>query len=161
MFEEKFVHNEKLHILATSEEEERYMSECAKSMGNDVRKTTVWDGIVPPNSYMPYGFGVRMSTPEYFLFRKMARSNDIDARTYACEMFGHVGTSLTCTYLEDGEFVKLDEPRLTVDEMLIYLTPVADDRDARRVARLVMGVTENLIDGYERFVSGCYNQVEE
>ena len=158
---EKFVRNERLHILATSEEEALYMAACAKGMGNDVRNLTVWDGIVPPNSYMPYGFGVRMSTPEYFLFRKMARSNDVDARTYACEMFGLVGTSLTCPYLEDGEFVRFAVPRLTVDDMLVYLMPVADDKDARRVARLVMGITENLIDGYERFVSGCYNQVEE
>lgn len=151
-----------LHILALSRARACEMADAVELFGCKVGKATVWDGIVPPNSYKPYGSGVRMARPEFFLFRKMAASNDVDARTYACEFLGLVATNLTRGDIGDGEYVELERPRTTIPRMLDYLQPVtACDEDAQRVQRLIMGMYgTTLVRDYGRFVRGCYTLAE-
>jgi hypothetical protein len=149
------------HILATSEDRAEEMAMNVRLLGGNVRRTTIWKGVVPPNSFHHIGFNVRMSAPEFFLFRKMAQNSDVDARTYACEMLGTVATSLTMSDLDEGEYAVLEEPRLTVPEMLDYLSPVHYDNDVKRVESLILGICgTSLIDDYGRFVKGCYTLAE-
>ena len=149
------------HIIATSQEAADEMELNVRLLGGSVEKTTIWKGVVPPNSFRHIGWNVRMSMPQFFLFRKMAQNSDIDARTYACEMLGTVATSLTMSDLDEGEYVVLEEPRLTVPEMVDYLSPVHYDNDVKRVESLILGVFgTSLIEDYGRFVKGCYTLAE-
>lgn len=151
------------HILALSSAHAHGMTETIELFGGKVRETTIWDGIVPPNSYEPHGNGVRMARPEFFLFRKMATANDVDARTYACEFLGLVATKLTRNDLADGEYIELERPRTTAENMLDYLRPVVvhDNKDARRVQRLIIDMRKtSLVQDYGRFVRGCYTLAE-
>jgi len=149
------------HILATSKEAADEMELNVRLIGGNVKKTTIWEGIVPPNSYTRIGWNVRMATAEFFLFRKMAQNSDVDARTYACEMFGTIATSLTMSDLDEGEYAVLEEPRLTVPEMVDYLSPVHYDNDVKRVESLILGICgTSLIEDYGRFVKGCYTLAE-
>lgn len=145
------------HIIATSVEMAEKMEMNVTLLGGSVRKTTIWEGVVPPDSYINLGFNVRMASPKFFLFRKMAQSGNVDARTYACEMFGTVATHLTVEELGEGEYIVLEEPRLTIPEMLDYLSPVHYDNDVKRVEALILGMCGTpLVDDYGRFVKGCY-----
>ena len=151
----------KFHIIATDDDRASEMVMNVNLMGGKVRQRTIWHGVVPPNSYKQIGWMARMATPEFYLFRMMAQSCDVDARTYACEMLGTIVTSLTTSYLDDGEYVVLEEPRLTVPEMLDYLSPVHYDNDVKRVESLILGICgTSLIEDYGRFVKGCYTLAE-
>ena len=96
-------------------------------------KFAVWTGIVPPNSFMDIAPGVRMSSPEFYLFRKMAESNDV-------------------------EWEK--EPATEVQYMMAYLSQVDGDESVDRVKRLIRSIagTSAVMD-YERFVAGCYDRI--
>lgn len=144
---------------AEAEELKRMLAEVLGVEADE--KFVVWTGIVPPNSFMDIAPGVRMSSPEFFLFRKMAESNDVDARTFACEMLGHVVTSLTNWRVPDGKYVWEKEPATEVRYMMAYLSQVSGDESVDRVRRLIRSMADtNVVLDYERFVVGCYDRIE-
>ena len=145
---------------AEAEELKRMLTELFGVEADE--KFVVWTGIVPPNSFMDIAPGIRMSSPEFYLFRKMAESNDVDARTYACEMLGHVITNLTNWRVPDGKYVWDKEPDTEVQYMMAYLSQVDGDESVDRVKRLIRSIADtNVVMDYERFVMGCYDRIDE
>lgn len=144
---------------AEAEELKRMLTELFGIEADE--KFAVWTGIVPPNSFMDIAQGVRMSSPEFYLFRKMAESNDVDARTFACEMLGHVVTSLSNWRVPAGKYVWEKEPATEVQYMMAYLSQVDGDESVERVKRLIRSIagTTAVMD-YERFVAGCYDRID-
>ena len=127
MFEE-FVFGSSVHVVATSVESAERMAENAvKASGNEDLEVskTVWDGPVPKGSYLHIAPGVRMSTPEFFLFRKVITEEPDVAMSYASEMFSRVRTSLTCPDVPEGAYRMGDEPQTTMLAMCDYLSDIA------------------------------------
>jgi hypothetical protein len=98
-----------------------------------------------------------MSTPEFFLFRKVAESDDELARRYVCEMLSRTVTSLTKSALEDGEFEVIDEPRTSVAALMWYCEPVMELPESHRLADIVFDVlSTGGIGEYEREVAETF-----
>ena len=114
---------EKVRVLAGSEDEAKEMESMASEAGLSVVGHVTYDVPELPGSFMVMelnGTYVRMSTPEFFLFRKTLGK---DALTYASEMLSHVATSLTRPSLPEGTYEE-GEPQTSVANMLAYLTPI-------------------------------------
>lgn len=151
-----------VRFVAKSTHDAEMMDFFAKLIGLDDEpdcEVSIWTGVVPPNSYMRVAPGVNMSTPEFYLFRKMAMANDVDARTYACELFGTVKTSLTSWRIPEGHYTT-HEPDTTPEYMRAYLSQIPEDKSAKRVLRLIEDMDLSLVVDYARFVSGCYEFCE-
>lgn len=125
---EKFDFGKSVHVVATSVESAEKMAENAvKASGNEGLEVTrtVWDGPVPRDSYFDVAPGVRMSTPEFFLFRKVIMEDSETALKYASEMFSRVRTSLTCPDVPEGYYRMEDGPQTTMPAMCDYLSDIA------------------------------------
>ena len=79
-------------LLATNETDVNAMRREAVANGIKVKTSKVWDGPVPPDSYEPISPTTRMSTPEFYLFRKTNADDPVLARLAAVEMFGRYRT---------------------------------------------------------------------
>lgn len=125
---EKFDFGKSVNVVATSVESAEKMAENAvKASGNEGLEVTqtVWDGPVPKNSFFGVAPGVRMSTPEFFLFRKVITEDEETALKYASEMFSRVRTSLTCSDVPEGSYRMEDGTQTTMLAMCDYLSDVA------------------------------------
>lgn len=120
---------EKVRVLAGSEDEAKEMETMASEAGLSVVGRVTYDVPELPGSFMVIevdGTYVRMSTPEFFLFRKTLGE---DASLYASEMLSHVATSLTRPSLPEGTYEE-GEPQTNVASMLAYLMPIlAEDSE--------------------------------
>lgn len=143
--------DEKIIILATSERQAADMRADAEGDGIEVKSTTVWEGPVPPNSYMFVAPFIRMSTPEYYLFRKCNTLDRWEAVVLAAEMFSHYATWKTCHNEEFGHIERLDEPRTTPRHMAAYLRPVADTPEAM-VAADVVREAADMVECFEQIL---------
>ena len=140
---------EKVIILATSDEQAADMRASAEGDGIEVKSSTIWQGPVPPDSFMYVAPFTRMSTPEYYLFRQANTLDWWEAVTIAAELFSHFATWRTCHNEEDGFIERLDEPRTTPDRMVAYLRPVAKTPEAMRAIGVVE-TARNLVDELEK-----------
>lgn len=118
------LYEEKVITLATSQEEADAMREAAESEGLGVKGTSVWTGPIPPNSYEEIGLGLRMSTPEFFMFRKANELDLTDAAILFCEMWSVFRTNFTAHNMPKGEVDVLMEPRATFYGFAEYIKPV-------------------------------------
>lgn len=129
-------------ILAQDNEEARISNVMAKAMGHNVKNTYVWTGPVPPNSFENLSPFMRMSTPEYFLFRKFNQLEDADAIALGNELCGLYATSKTRSDLDEGTILVLDEPRTTTQKMAAYLEPVLDTEEGARAMKILVHVKD-------------------
>lgn len=125
-------------LLATNETDVNAMHREAVANGIKVKTSKVWNGPVPPNSYEPISPTTRMSTPEFYLFRKTNADDPVLARLAAVEMFGRYRTKLTCESMEENRYEIIPGARTFKKTMHRYLRPVADTEQAT--------VTESIIE---------------
>lgn len=123
----------------------------------------IWEGPVPHGSFMMVSPTVRMSTPEYFAFR---RSNELDAMSavhVVAELLSNVRTALTRHSLNDDEYndlAKLNGPRMGAAEYRKYLSQVADTPEGVR-ALTILDAAVGVVGEFESFVRENLNEVED
>ena len=132
-----------VEIIAGSEEEGERMADCVRMRGSVVKGVSVWTGPVPPDSFTYYAPGVRMSTAEYFFFRKANQLSLPKAVRLGNELCGKYRSSDTegCAPTDDYTFMRV--PRTDTDYIGNYLSKVADTEEGKRALE-VLGL---VVDG--------------
>lgn len=127
---------ETVEILATSDEKAKEMNELAERTGQRVHKTSVWTGIVPPDSFIEMGI-FRMARAEYMFFRKANQLDEEDAVLLGANLLCPFNTHLTSPSLSEGEVMYRGEPHMTYESMREYLKPVMDEPEAKEALRIL------------------------
>ena len=132
-----------VEIVARSEEEGERMADSVRMRGSAVKGVSVWAGPVPPDSFTYYAPGVRMSTAEYFFFRKANQLPLPEAVRLGNELCGKFRSSDTegCAPTDDYTFMRV--PRTDTDYIGNYLSKVADTEEGKRALE-VLGL---VVDG--------------
>lgn len=150
-------------VLGESKEDVMRSRERCKANGIPVYGEFVWDGPVPPDSYVMVAPTVHMSTPEYFAFRM---SNVLDASSavhVVAELLSNVRTALTCHSMDDdtyNDLAKLDGPRMGAAGYREYLMPVADTPEGIR-ALTILETAVGFVGEFEGFVRTNLTEVED
>ena len=139
--------------LVTSADDAEKVNEEASGIGLNVKSTAVWEGLVPPNSYMDLNEYVRMSTPEFFMFRKANELELVDACILFCEMWSTFRTNLTAHNMEPGEVDVLFEPRTSFYEFAEYIKPVLDKPEGIRAYEVMIEAIHHMPDYIEHMQS--------
>jgi len=113
---------------------------AAAELGINVTGSVVWQGIIPPNSFEWLNQFVRMSTPEYFFYRKANELHEWHAVDIAEELCGYYRTHATTPDVPAGSFERRDEPATTVARIREYLAPVASTEPGRRALAVLAHV---------------------
>lgn len=125
-----------VEILATSKEEGERMRAAAREKGQYVRGMSIWDGPVPRGSFEVLSNTTRMSTPEYFFFRKANQLPLAKAVALGIELCGKYRTSLTQYDRGDGyDFLKT--PRTSKDTIRHYLRDAKGTKEGKRARRIL------------------------
>jgi len=131
--------------------------ECAKEMaerateaGANVRKVTVYDGPVPPDSFIEMGF-YRMARPEYMFFRKANELPHDDAVRLGAALLSHYDTYLTSGDMEEGVAYDRTVPHMTTASFLEYVAPVFEWDESERPLEVLRESMRNL----EVFEADC------
>lgn len=128
-----------VEILASSKEEGERMRAAAREKGQFVRGMSIWDGPVPRGSFEILSNTTRMSTPEYFFFRKANQLPLPTAVALGIELCGKYRTSLT-QYDRGEGYDFLRTPRTSKEAIRHYLRDAKGTKEgkkARRILRLV------------------------
>lgn len=131
-------------LLATNDDEmTAYEQNCEKD-GLKVDGKAMWTGPVPPNSYMFINPFLRMSTPEFFAFRKSNELELGDAVALVAELLSNVRTERTAIGMPEGiyeDLAKHSGPRMNASDYRDYLAEVADTPEgARAIVILEMAI---------------------
>lgn len=125
-----------VEILATSQEEGERMRAAAREKGQYVRGMSIWDGPVPRGSFEILSNTTRMSTPEYFFFRKANQLPLAKAVALGIELCGKYRTSLTQYDRGEGyDFLK--NSRTNKDTIRNYLRDVKGTKEGKRARRIL------------------------
>lgn len=111
-------------IIATDNDEAKWYAKNAKQGGMKVKETDIWDGPVPPDSFVWLGNGVRMATPEYMFLRKANQLPYETAVVIGCALLSPYETKYTSNSLGPNEVRLRDEPHTTVEDIVVYLLPI-------------------------------------
>lgn len=148
-----------VRVLLTSDDDRDDAVGKAEAIGLNVVGSVEWDGPVPEGSFTVVAPMVRMSTPEFFLYRMtntfVANDAFFEAVAYAEEMLGTVVTSRTKPSLERGAYEEVDEPRTSVRDMLEYLLPIVEDDTAITCMKVILCANPR---AYEEFVKLEYER---
>ena len=144
--------DEPVITLGTSHDESVTMRIAAEDDGIEVKGTTVWEGPIPEGSYcfpfddMPW---VRMSTAEFFMFRKANELDFDEACVLFCEMWSTFRTNLTAHNMPVGKIDILDEPRTTLYEFADYIKPVLGTPEGVRAYEVMVEALHHMDHYYE------------
>ena len=117
-------------------------AQAAALMGAHVTGTLVWEGIIPPNSYMWIDAYTRMSTPEFFFFRKANQIPEAEAIALGDELCGYYATSATKSDFPSWYWESIPEQRTTKELINAYLQPVADTDEGKQALAILAKVTD-------------------
>ena len=132
-----------VEIIASSEEEADLMRSKAIEDGRSVRGISIWDGPVPEGSFEDISSNMRMSTPEYFFFRKANTLSFPEAVELGMELCGRYRTIVT-QYNADGEdYDYLPSSRTSTAQIRTYLRGARGSKEFKRAHN----VLEYVIDG--------------
>ena len=137
-------------ILTTTNDETHdldYAEKVAKMRGGRIKGTSVWDGPVPPDSFIEIDEFVQMARPEYMFYRKANMLEHDDAVRIGCELLSHYDTCNTCD-LPEGVTEYRGEPHTTVQRLIDYLMPVIDTDEGLKALEILSDVIP-LADEYE------------
>lgn len=127
---------ESVEILASSLEAAELMRKNAERDGRHVRGTTIWEGPIPKGSYEDLGSGIRMSTPEFFFFRKVNQMPFFDAVSLGNELCGKYRTACTQHDHDDG-YDFLSRTRTTKARLRSYLRGARGTKECKRAKRVL------------------------
>ena len=143
-------------VLGTSREESEEMRRSAEDEGVEVKATTEWTGPIPERgSYEMLSPWVRMSTPEYFFYRKANQLPEREAVILGCELVSHYRTNVTAHNLPDDVIERVYELRTTVRRLRDYLMQVKDTPEGAKALRVLEKVRKGK-DEYEELVGSAY-----
>ena len=131
-----------VEILASSQEAGERMRAFAEQDGRHVRNVSVWDGPTPDGSFEDVGPSMRMSTPEFFFFRKANQMSFVDAVSMGNELCGKYRTSCTQYNLTD-EYDFLTKPRTSRARLRRYLRGARGTKECKRAKRVLRLVTDD------------------
>lgn len=123
---------DEVDVLATSIEESELMELNAMLLGMDVRKSHVWEGPIPPESYTELSPFVRMARPEFMAYRRANELPEREAVMVFCALLSAYDTHITSPYIPKGDVYRRDEPHMTCESMREYLTPVLDTAEGTK-----------------------------
>ena len=139
-----------VEILASSKEEADRMRTAARESGQYVRGVSVWDGPIPRGSFEMVSKNTRMSTAEYFFFRKANQLPLPKAVALGIELCGKYRTQLTQYDRGEGyDFLK--SPRTSQETIRRYLRDVRGTKEYKRARKVLRHVRDNCSSPM-----GCY-----
>ena len=130
-----------IEILAPNEESADFMRACAEQEGRHVRGTSIWEGPTPKGSYEDISPNMRMSTPEFFFFRKANLLPFAEAVSIGNELCGKFRTAST-QYTLDETYDFLSRPRTTRAHIRSYLRGARGTKECRRAKRILRHVVD-------------------
>lgn len=133
---------ESYEILATSQEQADAMLVAAQHKGHSIRKVNVWEGPVPEGSFQTISENMRMSTAEYFFFRKANQLPFAEAVQLGCELCGKYRTSLTQFDASD-DYDYLVHARTSTNHIRAYLRGARGTKECKRARRVLRFVADN------------------
>ena len=133
---------ESYEILATSQEQADAMLAAAQHNGHSIRKVNVWEGPVPEGSFQTISENMRMSTAEYFFFRKANQLPFAEAVQLGCELCGKYRTSLT-QYDASDDYDYLVRTRTSTNHIRAYLRGARGTKECKRARRVLRFVADN------------------
>ena len=139
-------------VLGTSIEVDD-LAMLAEIFGSRVTDKCVWNGIVPPDSFIDFGL-YRMSRPEYMAFRKSNQLGHAGAVFTVAALLSDLDTSITSS-VPAGCYYRRNEPNMTVESMKRYLEPVMDTEEGRKAAEILEeaeAILPDLISFYETYM---------
>ena len=110
-----------------------------------------WDGEIPVGSFVLINPFMRMSTPEFYFFRKCCELSHEDAIELACALMSHYNTHWTCPDLQDDEFELKENTHTTFEKMRGYLMRF-EPCEERDEALSVLSDALPYLEGYEAAV---------
>ena len=131
-----------VQILATSETEAEIFTAGAEQAGMQVTGALIYTGIIPPNSYMWIDPYTRMSTPEFFFFRKANQLPEAEAIALGDELCGYYATSATKSDFPSWYWESIPEQRTTKNLINAYLQPVANTPEGKQALAILAKVTD-------------------
>ena len=131
-----------VELLAANEEEAERMRCVAQRDGRTVRKVSLWDGPVPEGSFEVLSSGVRMSTPEYFFFRKANQLSFVESVQLGLELCGRYRTSITQYNAGDG-YDYLPQPRTSTTIIRSYLRGARGSKEYKRARRVLDAISND------------------
>ena len=134
-----------VQVLASSDVEAAAMAAQAELQGAQVVSAHVWTGIIPPNSFIDIAPNTRMSTPEYFFFRKANSLPEEEAVAIGNELCGYYASSLTRPDLPSWYWAAIPSQRTTKALLAEYLAPVAETAEGKKA----LHVLSLVVDGRE------------
>lgn len=120
---------DKVRIIAQTDDTASAMSKAATADGLNVIGQSVWDGPVPPDSYMYVLPWLRMATPGFMLLRRTRELGVIGGALLASELTGFYATNMVRQSLETGEWTMKYLADDLPDNLDAYLAQVADTPD--------------------------------
>lgn len=132
---------ESIEILASDEAEGEIMSRNARLAGHAVRGISYWDGPVPPGSFEEIAPFTRMSTPEYFFFRKANELPFAQAVWLGIELCGRFRTQASQRMGDDG-YDYLKQPRTSRSCIRSYLRGTHGSKEGKRARKVLRSVTD-------------------
>lgn len=139
-----------VEILASSQDEAERMRAAARENGQYVRGVSVWDGPVPRGSFEMVSENTRMSTPEYFFFRKANQLPLAKAIALGIELCGKYRTQLT-QYDRGSGYDFLRSPRTTRETIRRYLRDARGTKEYKRARKVLRHVRDDCSSPM-----GCY-----
>lgn len=131
-----------VEILASSQEEADRMRTVARENGQYVRGVSVWNGPIPRGSFEVISPSARMSTAEYFFFRKANQLPFAKAVALGIELCGKYRTRLTQYDRGDGyDFLK--GPRTSQETIRRYLRDARGTKEYKRARKVLRNVRDD------------------
>jgi hypothetical protein len=122
--------------------------EFLDSIGVGVIGRKRWDGEVPEGSFMFINPYMRMSTPEFYFFRKCQELSHEDAIELACTLMSHYNTHMTRPRFKEGDIERKDCTHTTCDKLWDYLLRINPCVERKRALDVLYDAMPYL-DGYE------------
>ena len=136
---------ETVKILATNELEAEILAHNATAHGAKVTGTEIWTGPIPAyGSFIDLDEHTRMSTAEYFFYRKANQLPFEEAVALGEELVGYYATNLTRPDVDEGYVVQVDK-RTTIINIFEYLLQVANTTEGCKAFDVLLSITEGKV----------------
>ena len=127
-------------IIATSPDEADYFNFMAELQGIDVMDTKVYEGFIPPNSYIDIDPFWKMARPEYMFLRKCNELDELDARMVGCELLSPYTSDIINPDLPEDTLIVEDHPHTDLATLVEYLLPYVEHKEVEKAFNVLLKV---------------------
>lgn len=136
-------------VILDTKENENSDAHAIEGMGVKVIGRKRWDGEVPEGSFIFINPFMRMSTAEFYFFRKSCEMSHEDAMELACTLMSHYNTHMTTPELMEGEVERKEDTHTTFDMVREYLRRINPCEEKDKALSALYDAVPYL-EGYER-----------